>query len=426
MEAKYINALRELNAHEADLAPQEANEIILKHIAQKVFAPATARNLIRYFVPFVMKQFKKTDKITSMLETVLNYVNNIYPKLYKKEKTKDDYYSQDVRNIISKEFGKDSPEHILSKKLLKISFEEKAVLNKASLKKVVDKNLNRVEFTKEQIISVIADNIGDEDPIRRSIALLTASGCRPIELFAQANFTKIDDNWITQDFLAKKKGEEVSVIKPIIYLSSDRFIKEVTRMRKDLKEDLRTKTFLDAKNQLKSTISTRANAATKIVFDFQDDITLYACRKLYALLSYSLYGTKKNIYGNNVNYQLWISKTLGHGGDNQTTSFNYSHFALKEDRSVAEDIVSKQAILDNKIEIIEDRLETLNIQERPRDSEVLTKSAIRDAGFKKIKVIYDRYVRNHKNQSPTQTQMEKLCANTVSRAMVRLYFKHAR
>jgi len=58
---------------------------------------------------------------------------------------------------------------------------------------VYERNANRIKFDTKEVLEVIKSCMNAEDPVKRSIALLIASGCRPIELYQKSDF-EIDPN----------------------------------------------------------------------------------------------------------------------------------------------------------------------------------------------------------------------------------------
>lgn len=103
----------------------------------------------------------------------------------------------------------------MSLKLVAISKVEKNKLIKESEEKVFEKNANQDNFKTEDVYRIIQDNIEDPNPFKKMVALFICSGSRPIELFVKARFEAIDNRWVKQIGLAKKKGgnpEDYSVI----------------------------------------------------------------------------------------------------------------------------------------------------------------------------------------------------------------------
>ena len=396
-----------------DLDIQTTNEMITD-----AFPNADERkNMFRPLVEQRMEILKVHN-----LQKILKLLNKVYPKLFTNATTLDNYFSVDIRRPLAKRFGENSVEHKLSKKLARLDYEVKGNLLKAAKAKVFEKNSNRTEYTSEQILKVIRENIVSDDPMKRAVALLLCSGSRPIELFERANFTVEivngdDTHWIFQDFVAKKKGAIVSVVKPLLYLTNEKFIDELKSMRDELKEHYGS--FIGPKGQLKSNINQRLNKVSKEAFDYEENFTAYTSRKLYGLLSYDLYGRLPNIYGTNISYQAWLSRVLGHKESDLTTAANYSSFTLKDGNTTTSvDISSQQLILINKVEALEHRMDDLKIcDEAEKVQKIYVNNKRIDTKFASIKVIADAL------ENITQSSLELAAKSVASRSVIRLFFK---
>jgi len=370
------------------------------------------------FRPLVMERMDVLK--VHNIQKILKLLNKVYPKLFKNTTTLDNYFSNDIRRPLAKRFGENSTEHKLSKKLARLDYEVKGEILKAAKAKVFEKNSNRTEYSTEQILTIIRENIVSDDPMKRAVALLAASGARPIELFEKANFIPFayenSNSWVEQDFVAKKKGAVVSVVKPILYLTNQKFIDELKSMRDELHE--RYPTFLGKNGQLLASISQRLNKVSKQIFEFEEDFTAYTSRKLYGLLSFDLYGRVPNLYGTNVSYQAWLSRVLGHKENDITTAANYSTFTLKPETVTPIDIASQQLVLTNKIEAIETRLDDLKIcDETEKVEKIIVNNKRIDTKFASIKAIADTL------GNVTQSSLEVAAKGTASRSIIRLFYK---
>ena len=216
-----------------------------------------------------------------------------------------------------------------------------------------------------------------------------------------------------QDFLAKKRGKEVSVKKPIVYISSKRFIDELDDMRWTIKQDYRK--IFNRDGSLSGTIESNANKAAKMIFDYRDKFTMYSCRKIYAQLSFQEFA-KGSIYGANPTLQLWVSRVLGHSDTDMTTANHYQNYRVEKNTFTSTETASKIETLENKVEVIEKQVEDL-----PRVAPVLkvnvkNQKVLND--FAIVKEIYDA-----QEKKPNQTQLEVLCRGKVPREFVRLWYK---
>lgn len=420
MDAKILKTLKALEKIE-DI--NEANEIIEKHNQDLKYLgnQKTAKNHWRKYVPWLLTHWKDKKRF----EKILAMINDIYKNLYKNNYTLDSMFSKDVRKPILDKYGVKSPEYLASKKLAKISYKEKGALIEEQKKKVYERNSNRLEFKSDEIMEIIKDNINSEDPIRVAIALLISCGSRPIELFERSTYspdTTHGDNWIRQDYVAKRKQDvDKPLFKPLIYLKADEFVEKVYGMRNDLKKKYNE--LVGSDGNLKSTLSQAASVIIKMIFDFRDDITLYTMRKIYGIVSYELYGKTTSVYGKNPSYNVWLNNVLGHSKSAFMTSHNYSHVELTKENLTPENLAIQQNILETKLENIEERLDQEEVPQAPekpletnvKDKEILDK-------FKKIKKIFDEYKKKNK-KIPTQTELEKLASKVSTRAIIRLFYK---
>ncbi|KAH9259646.1 hypothetical protein BASA81_002068 [Batrachochytrium salamandrivorans] len=335
--------------------------------------------------------------------------------------------SVDVRRPLSKKYGVSSPEHVMAKKLVKISFQEKGKLIKEEKLRVLHRVGNRLKFETEDIIKIIKDNATSTDPMKRAVALLIASGCRPIEFFEKANFKPNPEqgpNWVFQDFVAKRKDKKLDdkpLTKPIVYLSAVDFIKGVKSIRDDLHKQYPN--FMQANGNLISAISTRSNKVAKEIFNRKEGLTLYTSRKIYGAVSYELFSETTQLFGTEPGIGAWLNGVLGHSPLSLDTAQNYAQVKLVTDKTVPEQLVIKQEILENKIEDIEERLDqdlVPEVQEKPKEFNTTNKIVLEQ--FKLIDAVYQKYVKDN-IKVPSQAALEKLAKTKAPRAVIRLFYK---
>lgn len=420
MDAKIMKTLKALaNVEELN----DANDIIEKHNMDKAYLgnQKTAKNHWRKYVPWLLKNWKDKKKF----DKILTMINDIYKNLYKNNYTLDSIFSKDVRKPILDKYGIKSAEYLASKKLTKISYKEKGALIEEQKKKVYDRNSNRIEFESEDIMDIIKDNINSEDPMRIAIALLISCGSRPIELFERATYspdTVHGDNWIRQDYVAKRKQDkEKPLFKPLIYLKADQFVEKVYSMRVELRK--KYSELVGSDGNLKSTLSQSASVIIKSIFDYREDITLYTCRKIYGIVSYELFSKTTQVYGKNPSYNVWLNNVLGHSKSAFMTSHNYSHVELTKENLTPEHLAIQQNVLEAKIENIEERLDQEEVPqapEKPLNTKITDKDVLNK--FKQIKKIFDEYKKKNKKK-PNQTELEQLASKVSTRSVIRLFYK---
>jgi integrase len=372
MDEEFIRLLKTLN---------DCKNLTIKDINGKVaYTEKTFRNLVK----------NKMGEIKSdNLEEALKLLNTIYTQIFKNISTLDNYFTQDIRKVIHFRFpdidGIQSKEYIFSKTLARLDPKVKEDLFKSQKIKANSKAEDVEEIELRYVIDKIKKNIKSNDPIRRAFALLLASGCRPIELFHLSNFEVIDNHWIKQDKVAKKRGIIVSVEKPIIYLTSSQFIIEVEKMRNDAKKRfpsfIRSKEITVMRNDEKfckkdqlllDSIFIAGNLIAREVFDDEEGMTLYTTKSLYGAASYYIYGTSPNRLGNSLTQARWGELIYGHS----SLMHNYSHYRIINNNN------SKNYLQ-----------------------------------LDRIKDIYEL------DTNVNQTEMETLAKNIATRATIRLFFK---
>lgn len=363
---RFIKVLTEINSY-IDLSHSEANNEILKEYEKKEITGATDRSsvLIRLLVPQELTMLAKTDK--PQLEAAFKLINEIYPKLYQNMLTLDNIFSTDVRRPMIDSMGRFSPEHMMSKNLVKIPWDEKAKIIKQAKKTLFEKHGNVIFVSLKETIQIIEECIASSNPYKRTIALLLACGCRPNELHLSEFSAWIPSspeeagqahNWIQLDGLAKKRGSDSSNIRPLVSITVDQFLESLKFVRESVSTDLNHQ-ITDRRQQLKPTVTSKSNELIKELFSKSTGITLYSTRAIYAHVSYKLYGQFGTVHGKaGLTKPRWISQVLGHGEDDLNTANNYNRYALNEDIETPVDIKStKQQLKDSRFQKLEQLLQ---------------------------------------------------------------------
>jgi len=281
------------------------------------------RSVLRAFVSYLFNIIESKH-----LNSALKLVDVIYKNRYENHRTLDSVFTIDVRNTIKKRFGQESKEYENSKKLLRLSYEDKGQLIKENNERVIDKNNKRFEYNYHDIHSLIRDLSKSDDIMKVALSLLLASGSRPFELFIQSMYRPYDfgncNNWIEQSGIAKNKTG-IIVIKPLIYYDNKTFINCVKKLR-TLIDDL-FNNITDNNGGLSKTIAIKLNKTTKEAFD-DNDITTYISRKIYGSVAYELYGSN-NPFGTNLSLSNFLNKVLGHAENSLSTTHNYTNIQIK-------------------------------------------------------------------------------------------------
>ena len=409
--SQFIKLLNSIIRYKKELTDLYLNEQVDKYFPEKEYLQDAPKTKV-YFRKLVPHEIVKLN--LEQLRKVLPLIDVIYKRVYESNKTLDSYFSKDIRVPIAKTFGKKSEAHKLSLKLTKLSYEDKGQLIKEAKETLNEKHQSAIEFQSEDIKKIIAENINSDDDFRKAVALALACGSRPVELFNEdCSFTIIDDVWVQQNFLAKKRGATVSVKKPIIFMSSQKFVEELNIMRWGVKDEYRK--VIDRSGQLSNTIEAKANKMTKIIFNYQDGITLYSCRKIYAQLSFQEYA-KNSIYGDKPTLTLWISRVLGHSEDDLETQKHYNHYRVEQPTFTSTETASKIENLEQKVDTIEQKVEDLPKIEKPPRIDAKGRKLL-----DKFAIVAAKYESEEKK--PNQTKLEELLKKQVPREAVRIWYK---
>ncbi len=257
------------------------------------------------------------------LEEILVILNSIYRLIYTKDATLDSVLTRDIRSVVSEVYGFNSPEHILSKKLVRLDSGLKKDLIASQNDRIIDKLSNAKVYKYSHIHEIITKLIVSKNPLEKALALLLASGSRPTELFIEAEFKRrpnIGPYWVFQDFVCKRKSSEVGLLKPIIILTSSLFIRELISVRRELGNP----------GRLTSTITYPLGKLSHKLLGSR----CYESRAIYARISYELFRGSTNIFGKNPQLPIWVNKVLGHDSKSIETSNYYSAIEIEWDKDL--------------------------------------------------------------------------------------------
>jgi hypothetical protein len=394
----FIRVLTGLSKRKGNITQKSATTAIEKEFPD--FLDNQDTNKLRKFIKEGIVLVPKAE-----LEETFKMIPIVYKKVYKNHATLDTMYTQDVRRPIAKKYGESSKEHVNSKKIVQITYDEKGALitKKGNARSAKHSEIN--EFSAKDVFKNILENWESESMGDRAVALALASGNRPIEIAHVANYEPINETWIKQIGIAKSKSRD-NLEKPLIKLNTSDFIKAIKKLRKDLTD--KYKNVLDTDGQLNGSISSIFNISAKKILGPSHSFS--STRKEYANLSYDIYGKKPNIYGEKVSRNLWIQKTLGHKENDFDVGANYSNYSVKNDGNVPIELEDIEA----RVDIIEDKIDNEAVVIKiPLE----TNKKI-NTSFKKIKEVYDK-----QTGKVTQTMLEKLCKGIAPRASVRLWYK---
>jgi len=282
-----------------------SKEIAKKKIKKFTGLDISFRNFIKHGIAST-ENHRKTFRI----------VNELYHQLGYKISTLDVIFTNDVRsNFVGTEY------YDLSKELVRLSDSEKDKLILEQKKSLEKKHRNKIRFSKERVIRIIRDFHYSKNISENLISVMLACGARPVEITIRSEFEYVNDLLIRQTELAKK-DHSVSVEKPLIELSFDELISSVQK----IKEAFADKTV---GRNLESNALSEANEIIKKLFK-SDEITLYSCRGIYAVLSHHLFA-ETGICGQDPTLAIWAATFLGH--DSMNSQLNYTKFDIVREKT---------------------------------------------------------------------------------------------
>lgn len=249
-----------------------------------------------------------------------------YRTLYDKDTTLRQKLSE-VRRIIKQ---KQSPE-IYSDSLLEEYFNlpkaNRDALNKKTKERIVKKNKNRIQVDQLELLSTLNKLLLSDNVYDKILALLMASGARPVELLSKNKYELIKDkpSWVKVLNIAKKREDkkDETLERPIIEITPQIFIAEVDNVRKALsRRKIMVKEKNTGKKKLNPAISSELNQRAVKHFPWLtghwNKSTML--RKIYVDLSWKLFADTKL-----VGKTVWAGQVLGHGLGDLLTSASYTY-----------------------------------------------------------------------------------------------------
>lgn len=250
-----------------------------------------------------------------LVEKALVFIEKVFRICYSNIGTLDSKMSTYCRSVIANRYGKDSPLHIIAKDIVKISYEEKGSLLKKQRESLLDKNKNVPTFSEEDVLKII-NLIDSDNKYQKMIALLLASGSRPSEIIHFSDYEKLSDNYVVQKGITKSKSLK-ELVKPIIYISVDKFIDEVSNLRDMMPDKVKN----DHNEGAHPTITNGC------IREIRKIIGNYGCstlREMYAYFSYSKFKDDRSVFKEKMSQLLWSNKVLGHSAGDFSITVHYN------------------------------------------------------------------------------------------------------
>lgn len=235
-------------------------------------------------------------------EEAFKLIEQIAPIIYSKPSTRDVFYTH-IRNELKKNHDVGSEVYKCSLENMKIERKERKELQTNYVKQVKRRNKEQIEVKRDDILEIIKILHSKEnaDVYDKTLLGLVVSGCRPCELLEKNNYKLLDEHHIEVSNIAKKrKGKQGQTCRrPIIHITSQDFL--------DLVEFIRSPDVLQE--------AFKRNLHNRCIKLFGHSPSFL--RKVYGNLSYQLYGS-------DVNLNVYLSEALGHDENDLSTSFSYS------------------------------------------------------------------------------------------------------
>ena len=327
----------------------------LKYASEISESPDDEKIIDQYF-PKVKGTKNKTkfhNTVKLIFETKASDENvlEILPKFYKVYQY---FYSvlntlkqklSEIRKVIEK--NQSANAYNLSKydKYFNLNLTERAGLVNTYQAKITAKNKDKIQVDENEIYEKMKKLITSKNPYERWIALLLATGARPVGLIEKNKFSLIEDKpaWVRVDNLAKKRDTQKKnwTIRPVVLFEPADVIKAIKKLRSDFKN----KVIISHSGKLSSDKNDTLNKTVVAQFPWLKDNPNKSSflRKLYADLAWKIYGDKK--YGS---HQTFVAEILGHSG--WMTSFSYTTV------NVGDSDNSKSVQLKNKVDMLDERI----------------------------------------------------------------------
>jgi hypothetical protein len=215
---------------------QDADNDELTELMDETFPDISSKSLPKRFQFCVIRMWKSktTDEIGLR---VLPMLYKVYERLYPKLTTRRQSLST-IRQIIKEHQSANLYKKSQLDEYFNLEMNERVELVEAYREDVTAKNTKKYKVDIVNVFDRMRTLILDKNPYNRGIALMLASGMRPIELFYRNTVSPVDDEekkdtWIRVDDLAKKReGQKSFTERPIVMFSVKTFMSELKRFRK--------------------------------------------------------------------------------------------------------------------------------------------------------------------------------------------------
>ena len=253
----------------------------------------------------------KGDSSFKTLTELFGVINTVIQPLVNWTLSKDLFYK--LRLAVADKYGKDSPQYETTYRKMKIP---KAVYDenrKDYAQSVVSKNRDKKQFSGATIKDILLKLSRATDSIDNLVLLQLASGARIGELIYASEFKKSRiKNSIKQSGLLKTKIENLTVDKPILFMTNTAWLALFNITRKELT------TAGDANKEGGVRLNHRINTRVKQMFN-NDDLHSHDLRRMYADIAYKMFADT-----NKISECAYVAQLLGHDPDDITTAKSYT------------------------------------------------------------------------------------------------------
>lgn len=341
----------------------------------------TGVGLLKRLIQIHINKFSK-NRIVPFLKIINQVIKHIFGNGQNTYSSRTTFFV-DIRKM----FTKGSDYYKKARKYLEIGEKEFLKNKRIQKDKVEEKNKNPLEFHYDEMLEYITNNYDSMNYKKRAIALLLASGSRPIELVYVSGYDTVSNpSEIPYDNLPKnvlskivkvmgiakrRDDEEITLYRPVINLSAEQFVASV-RILKDYLYDLTDGVLVRETPQKTIVLNQNIQKAIlrQVRIDFpENNVKTQTLRKFYGVSAYKRYGSYIN---RNIN--LFLQQVLGHSEFNLTSSFNYTTAKISDDNTNLEKTPLQNEELIQKVTELTDKLNNLEIKEgkEPKENKIKT------------------------------------------------------
>ena len=278
----------------------------------KGYEPTIQRKTgVRMLSEYVVRQINNGANFRTLTE-LFGVLNILLPSIATSHLSKGFFH--DMRIAVSKKYGDGSVEHkktIEKMKLPKAVYDQ---IRKDYNERTIAKNHDKRQFDGNRIKTIVEQLYKSEYlPIDQLILLQLASGARIGELIYASDFKRSPkEQFIKQSGILKSKDKR-DVIKPILYMTVDRFIDIFERVRTILNKE-----YTQKGRELSQHLNTAINTRIKNLFNRQD-IRSHDLRRIYSDVSYKLFADHST-----VSQQAYVAMVCGHDPNDIDIAKSYS------------------------------------------------------------------------------------------------------